>query len=305
MIEKEVGSYGGQSSWHRLIKEAYKRELIAYITALDTWTMRETDDPFICCPIIGNYLEEFQAFAEGQTYQPGGLINTELLLLYSLIRHAKPDVFIESGTKNAYSSLFIAQALRQNDSGSKLYCLSIFSGDEYRIAKKRLQPYEFVTIKEGYSEDLIDEVSKECRDRNVAMLIDGPKARSKSWDTLTDKVSRYFPGLMFLCFDATQEHIPFWTPSGTQYDPKRSINIERIKTIHLFQKDFQDKGYKLTIQSNQFCRKYYYLNEMIYKYRNERWGRVFPWGPYRVDRIENHIAHSYKMGVIYQESILQ
>lgn len=115
MMEKEICSDGQKSFWHRLMKQAYKRELIAYATALDTWAMREIDDPFIHSPIIERYEKEFKEFAKEQTYQPGGMINTELLVLYCLIRHSKPEVFIESGTMNAYSSVFIAEALRQNN----------------------------------------------------------------------------------------------------------------------------------------------------------------------------------------------
>lgn len=151
---------------------------------------------------------------------------------------------------------------------------------------------------------MIDELGEKHGHNRVAMLIDGPKARSKSWDILTNKVCDYFPNLLFLCFDSAQEHVPYWTPVGEQYDSKRSINMERIKTILLYQKAFQSNRFSLTIQSNQFCRKYHYLNEDIYRYRNERWGQFFPWAPYRVDRFENHVAYSYKMSVIYRSSIL-
>lgn len=304
LVEQETAFYDKRGLLHSIMREAFRRELIAYTTALDAYAVREVDDPFICHPMIHLYESEFQGFSEEQLYQPGGMIHTELLVLYSLIRHCKPDVFIESGTMNAYSSVFIAEALRRNGSNSRLYCLSLFEDDEYRLAQARLQSYEFAEIRRGPSEILIDEVARKHGDQRVAVLVDGPKARSKSWDILTGKVARYLPGLLFICFDATQEHVPYYCPQGVRYDPKRSINIERLKTIRLFEDFFRSRGYKLAIQSNQFCRKYHYLNEKIYKHRNKRWGHAFPWGPYRVDRIADHIAHSYKMSIIFQESIL-
>lgn len=304
LLEREMYGFQGRNALNGLMREAFKRELIAYATAWDAWAMREVDDPFICSPIIERYEGEFRDFAETQVYQPGGMIHTELLVLYSLIRHCKPDVFIESGTMNAYSSVFIAEALRRNGSNSRLYCLSLFDGDEYRVAQERLQGYEFVDIRKGRSEILIDEVARKHGDQRVAVLVDGPKARSKGWDILTGKVAQCLPGLLFICFDAAQEHVPYYCPQGVRYDPKRSINIERLKTIRLFEDSFRRRGYRLAIQSNQFCRNYHYLNDVIYKHRNDRWGHLFPWGPYRVDRIANHIAHSYKLAVICKESIL-
>lgn len=152
ILENEIFNYNKKPLCHRLTRQAYKRELVAYTTALDMWVMREVDDPFICNPIIKQFEDEFQQFAEKQTYQSGGMINTELLVLYCLVRHSKPEVFIESGTKNAYSSVLIAEALKKNNSESKLYCLSLFSDNEFRTAQERLQPHEFSTIQKGNSE---------------------------------------------------------------------------------------------------------------------------------------------------------
>ncbi|MDH4029022.1 MAG: class I SAM-dependent methyltransferase [Nitrospirota bacterium] len=261
--------------------------------------MRDVDDPFICGSIIDRYKDEFQEFAEKQQYQPGGIINTELVVLYSLIRHTKPDVFIESGTKYGYSSLFIAEALQRNNTNSELYCLSIFEGDEYNTASRKLEGYKFAKIIEGPSEKTIDTIASKCANKRIGILIDGPKARSKSWHVLTEKISDSFPNLLFICFDAVHEHTPFFFPDEASWDSKRSSNTERFKFQALFQQIYKNKGYKMTMQSNQFCRKYYYLNNSIYEYRNKSWGSSFPWGPYQVDRIKDHIAHCYKLGTIY------
>ena len=279
--------------------------MVAYALACDAAAMRDSDDPFLCSPIIGKYEREFTEFADRQIYQPGGMINTELLVLYCLIRHTKPELFIESGTMNGYSSVFIAEALRRNGTGAKLYCLSLFEDGEEGVAAERLRPYGFAEIRNGYSELLIDQVIQEHGKERVAILIDGPKARSESWDILTSKIANNFPQLLFLCFDAAQEHVPYYSPEGSRYLPKRSINVERWKVIRHFENGYRGRGYKLVIQSNQFCRRYQYLNEKIYRYRNERWGRSFPWGPFRVDRFDDHLAFSYKMAVIYRDKILE
>ena len=304
MLEKNL-SYSQLTRWESLKKRAYLSEFSHLISSWDAFIMREFDDPFIDSPIIEKYRQEFEEFACQQTYQPAGMINTELLLLYALIRHVKLRVFIESGTKNAYSAVFIAEALKKNNvKNARLYCLSLFEEDEYQLAQQRLSSYPFVTIKQGYSEQLVNEIGEKYGKERVGILIDGPKARSESWDILIDRIFHYFPNLLFLCFDSAQEHVPYYSQFwGQPFDLERSINMERAKMLYNYEKKFKPRNYKIVIQSNQFCHKYAYLNERIYQYRNERWGKFFPWDPYKVDRMD-HVAHSYKMAVIYDPAIL-
>ena len=304
IMESEMCALTPKSWWARIKREAYKREYSAYITALDSWACSETDDPFIGNKIIVDYLEEFTSFSLAQTYSPGGIINTELLLLYCLIRWTEPEVFIESGTKNGYSSVFIAEALSKNSVKGELHCVSMFDGDEKRTAESRLQKYSNATIHEGRSEQLIEELGERFEQDRVAMLVDGPKASTPAWDVLVEKVVNQFQNLLFLCFDSVQEHLPYWTPTGEVEDSKRSINLERLKMMELYKKKFQSSDYSFTIQSNRFCREYSYLNAEIFEYRNNRWGGHFKWGPYSVNRFAKHIAHSYKLGTIYRRDII-
>ena len=304
MLNQEFGYSVSRSSWYHLKRRIWMRELSAYIIARDIWMMREMDDPFIDSPIILQYEDEFRKFAETQAYQPAGMVNTALLVIYSMIRHTRPKVIIESGTKHGYSSVFIAEALQKNGSNCSFYCLSLFERGEYQNVLDKLSSYPFVTIMEGHSENLIDKVIEKHANDEVAILIDGPKARSVSCDVFTQKICDNFCNLLFLCFDAAQEHVPFYLPYVHSSDLKRNLNIERLKLLHLYQTKYRDKGYSLTIQSNQFCRKYACINDSITKYRNEHWGQDSPWQPYCFDRIKNHVAFTYKLGMIYRSSIL-
>lgn len=125
LLQQELFQYDQRSLWQQLTRHAYRRELVAYAHAMDAWLTREMDDALVRSGVVESYVDEFRHFAAQQTYQPGGMINTNLLLLYSLIRHAQPEVFIESGTMNLYSSVYIAEALRRNSNGAQLYCLSL------------------------------------------------------------------------------------------------------------------------------------------------------------------------------------
>ncbi len=289
------------SKWNKIITKAYEKELVDYTLSQDLWGMRENDDPFLSFPKLEQYESEFKEVASRTSYAPGGIIFSEAFLLYSMVRSSKPEVFIESGTMNAVSSYFTASALKKNQNSAKMFCLSLFENDEYKIASEKLKPYDFVTLEVGGSQELIDKLMPQYAHSKVAFLIDGPKARSASWDILTKKIATHFTNILFICFDSMQDHVPY---SSKAYNLTRGINVERIKVMHLYQNYFNDRNYQFFVPGNQFCRKFHYLNEELYKYRNERWGKFFPWAPYHVDRIPNHYAHSYKLGCIYKNGIM-
>ncbi|MBF0472441.1 MAG: hypothetical protein HQK93_01730 [Nitrospirae bacterium] len=123
------------------------------------------------------------------------------------------------------------------------------------------------------------------------------------WNVLIDKLIKQFPKLLFLTVASAQEHVPFWSDGGIQYTP-RHINIERLKLVNIYSNHYKNKGYSLYIQSNQFSRKYQFLDALVYEYRNQRWGREFPFGPYKVDKMNDHIAYSIKLGMIYKNHLL-
>ena len=269
--------------FHEIKIIAFKHDYLSYVIASDLHKLKRTSDIFLDSEILIKCYEEFQSFSKDETYQPGGMINTQLFLLYSLIRHVKPVLFIESGTKNGYSTKFIAEALKRNDNNARMICLSLFTEDELKKAKERIYDYGFVKIMEGCSEVLIDNL--------------------KSEDVLIEKICHNFKELQFLSFDAGHEHMPYWNTAGNYYNRKRSVNIERAKIIDAYEKYFCQKGYSITIQSNQTALKYEELNNDIFRFRNENWGKSFPWKPYNVDRISGHIAHSYKLAIIYKNCI--
>jgi hypothetical protein len=290
------------TTWRLIFDTAFRREINAYVIAYDAWEMRHSDDIFSNNPVFSQYEEEFHTFAKKQEYKNSGMTNTSLYILYSMIRHNKPQIFIESGTRNGYSSVFIAEALQKNNNEAKMFCLSLFQGNEKDIAASALKTYEFVEIIEGYSEESIDKIHAQYKESTIGMLIDGPKARSKSWEILVAKVSEYFPNLQFLAVDSAQEHVPYWRTNSEEFT-NRGINVERLKFVLAFQKMYKKIGFNLCIQSNQFSRKYQYLDDMVYEYRNKRWGKEIPYSPYNIDRVSDHIAYSYKLAVAYKKGI--
>lgn len=299
---------------HLFMKELYKREYVSFICAHDGWLTSRLDDPFTNNKDIVNkkYEAEFNEISARNTYLPGGMVPTELFLVYCMTRALKPEVFIESGVKYGYSTIFIAEAIKKNrEEGYKgrLSSLSLFESGEREFVQKRLKSYiDFADLYEGFSEENIDKLIAEHRNAKVAMLIDGPKASSKGWDILTKKVIDGFPNISFLLFDSCQDHVPYWGYDSSAMDYTiRGINIERLKVNRFYKKCLQPKDIKLAFQSNEFCRRYNHLNEAAYKRRNDQWqtwGRGFKWAPYKIDRIDNHIAYTYKLGVIYRGDLL-
>ena len=90
-----------------------------------------------------------------------------------------------------------------------------------------------------------------------------------------------------------------WT--GGSYNLKRGINIERLKAVDLFYSNELGREYGLYFQDNEFCRKYSRVNSESFHLRNENWGRKDPWKPFCFDKITDHVAYTYKLGVIYKK----
>lgn len=297
------------SKLDKLMIKAYARELTDFVVTQDLWGTKESDDPFLSFGKLEKYENEFGEIAKKTHYAPGGIIFSEAFLLYSLVRATNPQIFIESGTMNATSSFFIAEALKKNASHAKMFCLSLFENNEYETASQKLKPYDFVEIKVGESQVLIDNIIHQYAHNPIAFFIDGPKARSPAWNILMEKIATNFKNILFLCFDSMQDHVPYLPTlenikNTKAYQLRRGINVERIKALRFYQKYFKNRNYQFFVPGNQFCRKYQYLNEELYQLRNKSWGQFFPWGPYRVDRIENHLAHSYKLGCIYKKDAM-
>ncbi|MBF0472440.1 MAG: hypothetical protein HQK93_01725 [Nitrospirae bacterium] len=158
------------SFWDSILAYAYRRELNAYVLAADVNVLKQSDDVFINNPIIMQYEREFIELANKYTFKMKGMINSSLLILYCMIRHTKPEIFIESGLGNGYSSGYIAEALRMNNNGAKMYCLSFFSPEEYENVTNTLKPFDFVQIIEGRSEITIDSLSEQCKDNTIGVL---------------------------------------------------------------------------------------------------------------------------------------
>lgn len=299
-----------QLNWLEKIRvSAFAEDLNHFAIDQDLWRMRGQDNPYVDYSSLEKYEVEFEGVFDRNHYEPGGLVYSQGFLLYSLIRTHKPEIFFESGTMNGVSASLIAEALKKNQeenpkSNPKLYCLSLFEGDQLKRATERLKRFAFAKIIEGPSQKTIHEFAKKYGDRRVAFFIDGPKARSKAWDELLQFISNHFTNILFLAFDAVQEHVPYHSPftesSGNSYNLRRGINSERQKAFEVYENLFKKNGYAFFIPDNQFSRRYYRFDDRIYQIRNKSWGSNFPWGPYRVDKIPNHIAYSYKLGCIYR-----
>ena len=83
--------------------------------------------------------------------------------LYTLVRHLKPAVTLEVGMANGLSTLFIAQALHDNGSGTHI-AIDPFQSSEWRgaglalIAKAGLQ--SLVQLREAYSHQALPELER-------------------------------------------------------------------------------------------------------------------------------------------------
>jgi len=66
--------------------------------------------------------------------------------------------------------------------------VSLFNGDERANAEVRLRSYARAHLHEGPAEGLIDSLIERFSMNEVAILMDGPKARAPAWDVLVAKI---------------------------------------------------------------------------------------------------------------------
>ena len=128
--------------------------------------------------------------------------------------------------------------------------MSLFNGDERANAEVRLRSYARAHLHEGPAEGLIDSLIERFSMNEVAILMDGPKARAPAWDVLVATIFENFHDPNFLCFDSVQDHVPFRAPNGEFHHPKRSMNLKRLKMVNLYQAVFRER---LSVDYSKQC----------------------------------------------------
>ncbi len=213
--------------------------------------------------IRDSYLNELKPVFDNRRYTQHGILNTEALFLYSLLRKEAPDVVIESGTYKGYSSLFIAEALKRNGKG-RLITISVNRDNCLAFARKRLLDYPFVEIIEGESQKILKDKFKPLRVKDkISVFIDGPKGSSRDFDELLfllkAKIDEGYNIDSILIHDC-EKHIPMFYNKNIL---EGYLNPTRLKTEYFYKKFFSINR-TLNFMTNNYYENYKFLDKDIF-----------------------------------------
>ena len=116
------------------------------------------------------YVGEFHQILQDEKFQSRGIINSEALLLITLIQYYDVENFIESGRARGYSTNLIAKYFK----GTNIKITSIDfdeKSEDAKYSEKLLTKYPNVNLIYGDSQKIIESEVKE----NCVVFIDGPK----------------------------------------------------------------------------------------------------------------------------------
>lgn len=115
-------------------------------------------------------LSSFKNSLDGLSYEKGGIFNSEMLLIISLIKHFGVKLIIESGRARGQSTRVIAENFKNSD--YKIFSIEYnkYSPD-VRISNGKLKKYTNVNLLFGDSFKILPNlITDDC-----CVLIDGPK----------------------------------------------------------------------------------------------------------------------------------
>lgn len=270
-----------------IVDSAYPWMAKEFITQDLAANLEPLEDQFVS----KRYVAEFEGHLQAISFELAGIVNTAALLLYSLVRHYKPLVFVESGTGRGYSTQIIARALQRNANGARLLTFGVNQKGCLDIARENLADFEFVTVIEGRTEEHLLRYTDLYKSVPIAFFIDGPKAKDPAFDKVLCQIC-LFNNILFVAIDDCQKHVPPGFDLEGRF-PRGHVNLHRVRLMKLF-KDFSENQYGFGFMSNEYSEEYEYLNRPIYAVRDTM-------RPYYFRR-SKQLSHSFEIGVIYKRS---
>jgi len=108
-------------------------------------------------------------------HETRGILNSEMLAVITMIKEAKVDVVIESGRCRGQSTVVLAEALKNTD--IKVISIELLRDENAVFSEKRLASYKHIDLLYGDAKKIIQRELAKYRDKNVAILFDGPKGK--------------------------------------------------------------------------------------------------------------------------------
>ena len=209
-----------------------------------------------------SYSDEFRAILAKLQYEKAGILNTEALLLWALIRYIKPTVYFESGTGRGYSTRMASEALFQNENNARLYTFGVDNHSIMQVARQNLKDVPFCEMIEGESQNKILPYLESHKDEKIGIFIDGPKGSSDAYLALLKLIDQHSEPL-FIAIHDCEAHLPCgFDPQGKW--PNGRINPTRSQLELFYQTSGIERTYSLYFMDDDWCVEHQYLNQPIY-----------------------------------------
>lgn len=195
-ITPEVDIYHLKSGWHQILLEdgPYTKwrtlsdceELQQYWSNADLTTSIESWSSF-CMSATRRHRDDFPKFND-EKYVTRGILNSEMLVVISLLKELRIDVVIESGRYLGQSTKVLAEAL--TGTTCEIHSTELNKDEIAEEAERRLKGYDNLFLYYGDAAEVIPGILSRHRGKRIAILLDGPKG-PPAFKILSDAIAEY------------------------------------------------------------------------------------------------------------------
>ncbi len=177
-IKKETYVIHYKSSWHSILfknqpfsikrPEKQCREMFNYWQILYRLVNRRFIQEFSILSSL-NYLEKFNLTID--KYEERGILNSEMLLMCSIVNNLDIDLIIESGRYKGQST----EILVKNFIDKEIISIELNKDEIAQYTEEKLRKYPNLRLLYGDSSILIPKLLNDNKGKRIAVLFDGPK----------------------------------------------------------------------------------------------------------------------------------
>lgn len=206
--------------------------------------------------------KDYQASTAEISFSPKGIYPTDGVVLWSLIKKYRPEIFIETGTGAGVSSQICVRALKKFVPVARMVTIGSGPPDLMATARKNLAKYSEIEIVEGLAPDGLIPLFAKLQNERLGIFIDGPKGSSPDFVRLLESIfERLRPG--FIAIHDCEEHFPAGFDANGKR-PQGYINPTRVQLVAFYERRLF-REYEIFFMDNEWCEEHDAMNALVYE----------------------------------------